>query len=134
MPSTLRCEHQLLRLAIEVISARIEIGGQLETGRRFRGVGRRVFQHDGHRDVRHVERQPVAEQQDQHHRQHDADGDAAGIANDLPAFLAHERRDAAEFRGKPAVLGCDAGFIAELTMSMQLPLRDGISDSGLTAC
>ena len=43
---------------------------------------------------------PIAEQQDQHHRHHNADGDAARIADDLPRFLAHQRPERLQLGGR----------------------------------
>ena len=94
MPSTLRSSISSRACGIEVISWALKYGDSWKPAARSVAVGRRVFQHDGDRHVLHVERQAVAEQQDQNHRQHDADGDAAGIADHLTPFFANERRDA----------------------------------------
>ena len=64
----------------------MKIRRQPEARRQLDCRRRAVFEHNGDRNILHVQRQAVAEQQNQHHRQHDADGDAAGIANDLPRF------------------------------------------------
>ena len=73
---------------------RLEVGRELKPGRELDRIGSGVFDHDGDRNVLHVERQPVAEQQDENQRQHRADGDAGGVAHDLPGFLPYQRPDA----------------------------------------
>ena len=86
-------QHEFLGSPHRGEKLRVEVRGELEAGGHFRRVGRGVLQDHGDRHVLHVERQAVAEQQDQHHRQHDADGDAAGVAEDLTRLLAHQRPD-----------------------------------------
>ena len=58
-------QHQFLGRRHRGSSCGIEIGRQLEAGGQVGRIGRRVFQDDGDRHVLHIQRQPVAEQQDQ---------------------------------------------------------------------
>ena len=98
IPSTFRASMSCCALRHRGEQLRVEIRRQAKTGGQFRRLGRGIFQDDGQRNILHVQRQSVAEQQDQHQRQHDADGDAAGIAKDLPRFFSHQRPDAPHSR------------------------------------
>src|SRR5512135_2251018 len=50
-----------------------------------------------------VQRQTVTEQQNQHHRQYDADGDAARVAHDLPGFFTDQANRPVEFGAQRTV-------------------------------
>ena len=86
MPSTFCCSRSSCASRHRRRLLRLEIGRQREA-RGELGRGRRgLLQHHRDRNVLHVERQREAEQQDQQHRHHDADRDAARIADQLLAF------------------------------------------------
>jgi len=73
---------------------RREVARALERADEVRGVGARALDHHRHRHVLDVERQAVAEQQQQRDRQDESNRDAARIAHDLEELLAHQAAQA----------------------------------------
>ena len=88
--------HPLLGFVHGSGDAGPEVRRQLKPRDGVPRIGRRVLDHERNRHVSHIQRQSVAEQQDKDNGQHEADGDAARVAQDLAGFLAHERPDAPE--------------------------------------
>ena len=68
-------------------------GDPCEPGHDGARLRRPVFEDDPDRRIAHVEREAVAEQQDQHDRQDQADGQVAAIPQQLARLLAEERHE-----------------------------------------
>ncbi len=92
-------EHQIFLEFAAVASGRHrEIARGLEARREVAGDGRHILDDDADARLLRVQRNAVAEQEEQDQRQHEGDQNAARIADDLKAFLANER-DKSKRRG-----------------------------------
>ena len=87
-------QHQALGIMHRAYHHRGDVCGELQPGDDVGSHGRWVFQYHRDRRVRDIERQPVAENQDQHDRQDDADGKVAFVAQQLANFLAGQGQHA----------------------------------------
>ena len=103
---------------------------------------RRVLEHDGRRHILDIERHAIADNQNQHERQHDAHENAAAVADEFEEFLPDERQETTNHAGflpsfassarACSTMAMKIAFISASGMCMRSRISDGLPSTSIS--